>query len=130
MTGEVAKESGERAGFAAYERQTVHRFFAAARQERARLLTDIAAARRRIAQARSELAASADSEYACIHAVLDAQRALREEQRANDRAIAALLADAERQAEQILRDARAGVEPGRDADATADRKTHEPYTPS
>ena len=106
MTGEVTGGPSEALGFAAYERDTVERFFLDAQDERVRLLIEIAGARRRIAQAKAALVSADDTEYSRIATVLDAQHALRQEQRANDRAIAAVYADAEALAEQILREAR------------------------
>lgn len=106
MAGEMSVGSPGTPGFPAYERETVDRFFADAWAERMRLLTKIADARRRIAHATAALMATADSEDARIRTVLDAQRALRDEQRANARAIAAVHADAETQAELLIRNAR------------------------
>jgi cell division septum initiation protein DivIVA len=70
-------------------------------------LLEIATARHRIADARAALAEFDESEHACIGAILDAQRALRDERRANERAVAAVHASAEAEAEQLLREARA-----------------------
>lgn len=103
---DVNRSSAGGDGFAAYERGTVERFFLDARAERSRLLGDIATARRRIAEARVALAAANDREYSCIRAVVDAQRALRQEQRAHETTVAAVHAHAEAHAEQLLSDAR------------------------
>lgn len=105
----------ETEGFVAYERDTVDRFFADAFDERLHLLTEIAGARRRIAQAKAALTAAAESELSCVRTVLDGQRALREEGQANARVIAALHADAEAQAERILQEARARASAARSA---------------
>lgn len=105
MTAQGPNTSPEARGFVAYDRATVDRFFAEARLERARLLSDIAEARRRIARAESALRASAEAEHS-IHATLEAQRHLREERRANERAIVAILADADAEVEHILREAK------------------------
>ncbi len=92
-------------GFVAYDRAALDRFFAEARSERTRLLTEIAEARRRIARAEDALRASAGADHA-IHAILEAQRLLRQERRSNERAIAAILADADAEAEHIVREAK------------------------
>jgi len=98
-----APDSG---GFSAYERSEVESFFASALDERMRLMGVIAAARRRIAEAKASLADATDTEYSCIRTVLEAQRRLRGEQRANEKAIAAIDARAEVEAERILLRAR------------------------
>jgi len=121
MTGELPTPPSDGNGFVAYERATVDRFFDDAFEERARLLSKMATARRRIAEAKVALAAATDSEYSCIRAVLDAQRALREEQRANETTIAAVHAHAAAHAEQIVHDAGARARARSLAVATGER---------
>lgn len=130
MTGSPYPSSSEAEGFSAYERRQVETFFASALEARARLVGEIATARRRIAEARASLTEATDVEHSCIRAVLDAQRELRGEQRRNEKAIAVTEAEAEAEAEHII--ARASTHaatilaaarrrPGNGAEATADR---------
>ncbi len=106
MTRPPRPSSSEAEPFPAYERRKVESFFASALDERVRLMGEIAAARRRIAEAKASLAEATDMEYSCLRVVLDAQRQLRGEQRANEKALAAIEAEAEAEAETILARAR------------------------
>lgn len=92
--------------FTAYDRQGVDRFFVDAVERRATLLSGIATLRRRIADAEAALAGSSDPEFRCIRAVLEGQRQLRDEARANEQAVAAVAASAEAQVERIMASAR------------------------
>lgn len=90
------------ADFVAYDRQGVERFFEDAFAERRRLLQEIAQAMARIAAAEAALADADSDECYSVESVLQGQRLLRAEARANERAIEALAAQAEASAARIL----------------------------
>ncbi|HEX7276737.1 MAG TPA: DivIVA domain-containing protein, partial [Acidimicrobiales bacterium] len=96
-------------GYSGYDLRSVERFLLEACEERGRVMEEIATARRRIAEVDAELAQSSETELRLARMVIDAQRVIREERRANDRAVAALRSDGEAQAERILSAAREQV---------------------
>lgn len=73
------------------------------------MMEEIAGTRRRIAEAEAELAKSSETETRLSRMVIDAQRVVREEQRANERALAAIRADGEARAERTMAAAREQV---------------------
>jgi len=95
--------------YTGYDLRSVERFLLEACEERGRVMEEIASARRRIAEVDAELARTSETELRLARMVIDAQRVVREERRANDRATAALRADGELQAERIMIAAREQV---------------------
>jgi cell division septum initiation protein DivIVA len=103
------RSSAPSAGFPAYSLHGVERFLVTASEHRGRLLQEIEAARQRVSDTRAELASTSDVELRLSRMVLEANRVLRGERQANDKAIAAIAADAESEAERILAGARTQV---------------------
>lgn len=116
MSPEPLERFPDTNGFAAYDRQSVERFFLEAFEARGRLLGQTAAARRRIAVAEAVLANASDDEFRSVRTVLEGQSFLRDEIRANERAVAAVAENAEAEAGRILAAARARVATNRATD--------------
>ena len=96
-------------GHTTYDLRSVERFLLETCEERGRLLEEVATARRRIAEADTELARASEAELRLAQMVVDAQRLIRDERRANERAVAAILADGETRAERVMIAAREQV---------------------
>lgn len=97
--------------FAAYDRKGVEEFFSAAAEARQRILRQIADVQRRLADAEAVLVepSSGGDDVSAVRAVLDGQRLLRAEVRANERAVSAIVESAEAEAALILATARAAI---------------------
>jgi cell division septum initiation protein DivIVA len=96
-------------GYSGYDLRSVERFLLEACEERGRVMEEIATIGRRIAEADAELARSSDAELRLARMVMDAQRVMREERRANERAVAAVRANGAAHAEQVMVAAREQV---------------------
>jgi len=96
-------------GFSAYDLRSVERFLLEACEERGRLMEEVATTRRRIAEADAELARSSETELRLARMVIDAQRCVREERRANEQTLAAIRAEGEARAERTMTTAREQV---------------------
>jgi cell division septum initiation protein DivIVA len=96
-------------GYSAYDLRSVERFLLEACEERGRVMEEIAVARQRIADADAELARASATEVRLARMVIDAQRVVREDRRANEQAVAAIRADGEARAARIMGAAREQV---------------------
>jgi len=105
MAAEPLERVTETDHVAVYDRSSVESFFHAASESRTRLLEEIAVAKTRIAVA--EAAAAPDTNSASARTVVEGQRLLRDEVRANRRAVAAITDWAEAEVARILASARA-----------------------
>lgn len=110
MDQQPARPPSQSAGFPAYSLHSVERFLLGASEQRNSLLRDIEATSKRITDAEAALAGSSDVELRLSRMVLEVNRVLRGERQANDKAISAIAADAEAEAERILAAAREQVE--------------------
>lgn len=93
----------------AYDRRSVERFFTAACERRAWLLSEIAAERRRIAEFGAALDRIGSVDDRLLEMVLDAHCSMAKEARANRKEIAKVMADAAVEAEHIATSAQARV---------------------
>ena len=110
-------------GYSGYDLRTVERFLLEACEERGRVMEEIATTRRRIAEADAELARSSETELRLARMVIDAQRLIRDERRANERTVAALRSEGEMQAERMTVAAREQVAAMRASLRGMDRST-------